>query len=182
MLTMPTGFSFGNADTWPGWFYPLFGAIIFAGLEILAVIVPALFTTWRHIPIRGKHLDEFDSTDKFFVTINKFSTCLFVYHFMKYTTKSSNIKWGADEATFQNTALAFVLFYAFYDFFYMWFHWLLHNRNLYRFIHKHHHRFEYIYIYIIYCFFLSVFFFSILTYIIYITYLYIDKKPLLEAM
>ena len=141
MLELPEGFSIGDAQTWPFWLYPAFGAVIFTGLEILAVLVPALFYTWPHIPVRGKHLDELSSTDKFFVVLNKCSTCLFVYHCMRFAPHCKTIKWTLEEATLANTVGSLIAFYAFYDFFYMWFHWLLHNRSLYRYIHKHHHRY-----------------------------------------
>ena len=140
MFEFPDHFVLGNADTWPTWLFPVFGGVIFAGLEILAIIVPALFYSWEHIPIRGKHLDVLSSTDKFYVFLNKVFTCMFVYHFIKYTTKSATIEWDINKMTLMNTIPSFVAFYFFYDFFYMWFHWLLHNRYLYRFIHKHHHR------------------------------------------
>lgn len=140
-MELPEGFSIGDAQTWPFWLYPAFGAVIFTGLEILAVLVPALFYTWPHIPVRGKHLDELSSTDKLFVVLNKCSTCLFVYHCMRFAPHCSTIKWTLEEATVANTVGSLIAFYAFYDFFYMWFHWLLHNRSLYRYIHKHHHRY-----------------------------------------
>lgn len=140
-MELPADFNIGEAKTWPYWLFPLFCGAIFIGLEILSIILPTLFRSWGHIEVRGKHLDELSSTDKFYILINKFATTLFVYHFLRYTSDAKNIKWRLEEATFANTVVAMIAFYAFYDFFYMWFHWLLHNRSLYRFIHKHHHRY-----------------------------------------
>lgn len=51
-----------------------------------------------------------------------------------------SIKWNIADITFLNTIGSLFAFYAFYDFFYMWFHRILHMRQFYSFIHKHHHR------------------------------------------
>jgi sterol desaturase/sphingolipid hydroxylase (fatty acid hydroxylase superfamily) len=133
-------FSFGEVRTWPLWLYPVFVLVIFIGLEIVSIIVPMLFKSSKSIPIRGKHLDQLESTDKLYILINKFATALFVFHFFKYTTSASNISWAQEELTLWNTFGSFIAFYAFYDFFYMWFHRILHRRSIYGYIHKHHHR------------------------------------------
>lgn len=121
---------------------PLFVGIIFLGLEILAVIVQPVCEMFQisKIPIKGKHLDEFDSLDRTYILINKLSTAAFVYHVLYVTTHTSTIKWDPSEVTIGNTLGSLVLFYIFYDFFYCNFHRILHIRWLYPLIHKHHHR------------------------------------------
>ena len=114
--------------------------VVFIGLEMLTIVVSLLFSTFKRIPIKGKHLDVLSRTDHLYITINKFLTALFVYHAQYVIVTIKTIKWNIDEMTFSNTVVAMVLFYLFYDFFYMSFHRFLHLRSVYGYIHKHHHR------------------------------------------
>lgn len=113
---------------------------IWTGLEILNRIVPFLFGEFAKIEVRGKHLDVLEFTDKLFIFINKCLTVLFVYHLKLFLFSSKSVQWDPNEVTILNTVVAFVCFYAFYDFFYMLFHRFLHLRCVYGFVHKHHHR------------------------------------------
>jgi sterol desaturase/sphingolipid hydroxylase (fatty acid hydroxylase superfamily) len=65
---------------------------------------------------------------------------MFVYHVIVVTYSTSTIKWKVEELNIFNTFGSLVAFVAFYDYFYMWFHYFLHVRWLYPWIHKHHHR------------------------------------------
>lgn len=114
--------------------------IVFIGLELLTVIVSILFSSFNRIPVKGKHLDELSQTDWLYITINKFLTALFVYHAQYVILGLKTIKWRIDEMSFSNTVVSWLLFYLFYDFFYMSFHRFLHLRAIYGFVHKHHHR------------------------------------------
>ena len=78
--------------------------------------------------------------DKLFIFINKLLTVLFVYHVIQVTYSLPSIKWNQNELTLFNSIGSYIAFFIFYDYFYMWFHRLLHIRQLYPFIHKHHHR------------------------------------------
>mmetsp|Transcript_41169 Transcript_41169/g.42069 ORF Transcript_41169/g.42069 Transcript_41169/m.42069 type:complete len:239 (+) Transcript_41169:209-925(+) len=118
----------------------MFSLCIFAGLEILSIIVPVLFGGSAKIPVKGKHLDELESIDKRFIFINKCLTVIFVYHLWLVVSSTPTIKWGINEVSIQNTLGSLTCFYLFYDFFYMLFHRMLHVRSLYGYIHKHHHR------------------------------------------
>jgi sterol desaturase/sphingolipid hydroxylase (fatty acid hydroxylase superfamily) len=118
----------------------IFSGVILLGLEILSRIIPFLFEGFSKIPIKGKHLDNLEFSDKAFIQINRFLTILFVYHLWIVVCTTPTIKWNLDEVTLMNTAVALVSFYAFYDLFYMLFHRFLHVRAVYGYIHKHHHR------------------------------------------
>ncbi len=127
----------------PNWSYqmiPLFCGIIMVGLEILSIIIPPLFARSEKIPIKGKHLDELDSLDKTYIFINKLLTIIFVYHLIYVCYHTPTVNWNMDQISWQNTIGALILFYIFYDFFYMNFHRILHIRALYPYVHKHHHR------------------------------------------
>lgn len=129
----------GPAD-WPLWFTIVYCGLIALGLELLSHIVHILFGFADDIPIRGKHLDKFAFQDHLFVNINKVLTMVFVYHVIWVTYNTPSIKWRQEELTLMNSLGALVGFYAFYDFFYMWFHRILHLRSIYVYIHKHHHQ------------------------------------------
>jgi sterol desaturase/sphingolipid hydroxylase (fatty acid hydroxylase superfamily) len=121
---------------------PLFTAVIFLGLEILAHLVPAVcdVVVSERIPIKGKHLDNFDKTDRLYIFINKCITVVFTYHVVQVAMNTPSIQWSPSEVTLFNTLGSLVCFYVFYDFFYTNFHGFLHVRWLYPYIHKHHHR------------------------------------------
>lgn len=134
------GIALYNHETWPLWFYTLFGGVIMLGLEILSRFVPFVFNSASKIKIQGEHLDKFEFKDRAFIFTNKLLTCLFVYHLCYVVYHRETIKWKHDEVTISNTLGSLFLFYIFYDFFYMNFHKLLHIRSLYRYVHHHHHR------------------------------------------
>lgn len=140
LIDLPGEFSISAIDTWPLWFTATYCGLIYLGLEILSHIIDILFGFSEKIPRRGKHLDEFDSTDKMYININKLLTMIFVYHVIYVTYTHKGIVWDADKLTWQNSIGSLALFYVFYDFFYMWFHRILHIRRLYPIIHKHHHK------------------------------------------
>lgn len=127
---------------WSYLMIPIFSTAIMLGMEILSVIVPIVFgkLVYGRIPIKGKHLDEFDSTDKLYIFTNKVLTVFFVYHILWVCYYCSSIKWALEDANIFNTLGSLIAFYIFYDFFYANFHRLLHAKELYPLIHKHHHR------------------------------------------
>lgn len=75
-----------------------------------------------------------------FIIINKCLTILFVYHVIQVTYIVPSIQWNPEDLTIFNTIGSYIAFFIFYDYFYMWFHRILHIRALYPLIHKHHHR------------------------------------------
>lgn len=133
-------FQLDALSTWTLPFGILFAAGILAGMEVLSRYVPLLFGSPALIPVKGKHLDELEFVDKAFIFINKLFTVTFVYHLIQLTYSTPSISWAHEDVTLLNTLGSLVAFYAFYDYFYMWFHYFLHVRWLYPHIHKHHHR------------------------------------------
>lgn len=129
-------------ENWSIYMVPVFTAIIFAGLEILAYLVPVICEpiVSQRIPVKGKHLDKFESIDKLYIFINKCITVIFTYHVIVVTLNTPTVKWQLSELTLGNTLGSLFLFYIFYDFWYTNFHCFLHVRWLYPYIHKHHHR------------------------------------------
>ena len=115
-------------------------AVVLVGLEVLSRVVPILFSSANRIQVRGKHLDTLDFYDQLYISINKLLTCMFVYHLLYIACNTSSIEWDNNKINIYNSIGSLVLFYLFYDFFYMSFHRLLHVRSLYGYIHKHHHR------------------------------------------
>mmetsp|Transcript_17906 Transcript_17906/g.26817 ORF Transcript_17906/g.26817 Transcript_17906/m.26817 type:complete len:253 (+) Transcript_17906:65-823(+) len=134
------GFEIHDASTWNWWQFGAFAGVIYGGLEILSQAVSSLFVGADPIPVRGKHLDKFEPVDKLYININKFLTVFFVYHMLRFSWTTGYLEWSLDKISVANTVLSFVLLHVVYDFFYTIFHRVLHNRNLYRYVHKHHHR------------------------------------------
>lgn len=140
-LTLVTdGFQINDITTWTVQFGVVFAGAIWLGLEILSRFLPLVCGTPKAIKVKGKHLDKFESIDLTFIFINKLFTIMFVYHVIQVTWSTPSVKWAASELSVANTIGSFVAFVAFYDYFYMWFHYFLHVRWLYPWIHKHHHR------------------------------------------
>ncbi len=84
----------------------------------------------------------FDRTfkDYAFIAFNKTATVVFTYHLAHYCYYTANFPRHLDELTLFNTLPAFVLLFIVYDFSYSLFHRFLHVREVYGYIHKHHHR------------------------------------------
>ncbi|KAK3262532.1 hypothetical protein CYMTET_28619 [Cymbomonas tetramitiformis] len=125
---------------WEWWQAAVFSCIILAGLEGLNASLPIVFGSFPKIPVRGKHLDEFEFRDKLFICFNKISAVPFMYHLTAICLLSPAIKVEAKDATYTNTVGAFVALFVVYDFFYSLFHRFLHLRSVYSLVHKHHHR------------------------------------------
>jgi sterol desaturase/sphingolipid hydroxylase (fatty acid hydroxylase superfamily) len=133
-------FQLNAVTTWTLPFGLLFASLIWLGMEILSRYVPLIFGSPSLIPVKGKHLDEFETMDKVYIFINKILTVTFVYHVIQVTYNTESIMWDSKDLTLANTLGSLLAFYVFYDYFYMWFHRVLHIRAIYPIIHKHHHR------------------------------------------
>lgn len=135
-----TEFKVNDHSTWPVSFYFIFGGLIIVGMESLSWIIYLLFSSTSLIPIKGKHLDQFEFQDYLFVSINKLLTIVFAYHVAQFSMTSPQIEWSFDKVSVFNTFGSLVCYFVIYDFFYTLFHRTLHLRVLYPYIHKHHHR------------------------------------------
>jgi len=138
-----SAFKIWDASTWEWYQYCVWAGVIMLGFEILQFLVfnvPPVFVGANRIPIRGKHLDEFSSKDLAFISWNKLTATIFVYHSVRYCWLSSRILWATDEVSLLSTLGAFVTLFVVYDLFYSVFHRILHLRSIYKYIHKHHHQ------------------------------------------
>ncbi len=115
--------------------------IVLLGLEILSQVIPWLCTgVFEPIPVKGKHLDEFEATDKLYIRINKLLTVVFTYHLFQYSWTSDSVEWRPERFGLINGPVALVAQHVIYDFFYSLFHRFLHIPTVYGWVHKHHHR------------------------------------------
>ena len=129
-----------NVSTWPIWFIISYCGVILVGMEVLSRVPDFMFSKVNRIPVKGKHLDEFEFTDNLYTSINKLLTIMFVYHAIQVVYYTDSIKILPNEANIFNTLGSLIAFYVVYDMFYANFHRILHFRSLYGYIHKHHHR------------------------------------------
>lgn len=126
--------------TWPLWFTITFSLVITVGMEALTWIIDGIFYSFKKIPVKGKHLDKLETTDLVYISINKLLTVVFAFHVIQMTYATPTVKWHYQDVNIFNTLGSFVAFYLFYDLLYATFHRILHLRQLYGYIHKHHHR------------------------------------------
>lgn len=136
------GFLLHDASTWPTWLFIVWPVVILGALEVLNVLLLAAFDPKKYgaIPISGRHLDAFETTDIIYIIINKLSVTFFTYHMFQYCWTSRGILWHLSDINVKNTVFALLALYVTYDFFYYWLHRGLHHRSVYALIHKHHHR------------------------------------------
>mmetsp|Transcript_9958 Transcript_9958/g.18134 ORF Transcript_9958/g.18134 Transcript_9958/m.18134 type:complete len:251 (+) Transcript_9958:252-1004(+) len=127
-------------STWKWYHYPAFLSLIYGGMEILSHLVLNVFDGAEPIPIRGKHLDAFERADLLYINFNKVMTAVFVYHLLNFVFYDPNIDWNLKDASLLYGPISTLAMHIVYDFFYTLFHRFLHNRSVYRFVHKHHHR------------------------------------------
>jgi len=141
MATINESWETWEFNNWTVSIIPLFAAAILLGMELLSILVPIVFDgISENIATKGKHLDKLEPTDNLYITINKLLTIVFVYHIAWVCHNVPSIKWKLEELTIWNSLGSVILFYIFYDFFYMNFHRILHFRQFYGYVHKHHHR------------------------------------------
>lgn len=135
-----------DASAWTPLHYALWIVIIAAGMELLSKLtmlggyIFGFHQPSRTIPQTGWHLDNFETIDMIYITINKLLTAAFTYHVIRYAWTSPYIAWSLEEVSLINTVVALVCLYLLYDVGYAAFHRLLHARAFYPWVHKHHHR------------------------------------------
>lgn len=119
-----------------------FGCVILLGLEIVNCTVKFSGRAFnlKRIPVRGKHLDDFETIDILFITLNKIATVPFIYFLVRYMYHEPNALWSHKSVSLKNTLFVIPPFFIVYDFFYTLLHWGLHIQSIYGYIHKHHHR------------------------------------------
>lgn len=121
----------------------VFCAIHVVLLEIFqnGIIMNFGLLTPKRIPIQAAHLDEFSLKDKIFIVTNRLWTPLLTYSLIWFTyTRPDHVEWDMNKMTVWNTLGSLVGFFILYDFVYTLFHWALHIRVFYPWVHKHHHR------------------------------------------
>ncbi|MES1920085.1 hypothetical protein MHBO_001804 [Bonamia ostreae] len=130
---------FCKTEKWGLYYHFIFVAMNIGILEVLVPLITILFKNYKKIPMKADHLDELENVDIFYLVVNRFTTVSFVYFLSRFCC-STQIKWDIKEATITNTLLPLPAAYLTYDFFYFIFHWTLHRKQIYGYIHKHHHR------------------------------------------
>lgn len=135
-----TQLDLGDWNTWGTANLCAFWTIIVLGQELLHYLVVAVGScTLKRIPETGKHLDTFGWKDWFFVYFNRVSVPVMLYHLFQYTYNSDKIEWDLQKVSVVNVPVAMCVLYLVYDIMYVPFHWFLHVRGIYKWIHKHHH-------------------------------------------
>jgi len=114
------------------------GILSMEAVNYLALLSGA-WMKFNPIPVRGKHLDEFTTTDKIFIGISKAQTGPFVYFLLRYALEEPNLLWMPAELSVKNVLLPLPVMFLVFDFFYTSLHWALHIKAIYGYIHKHHH-------------------------------------------
>ena len=132
-----------DVNSWT--FYAAFGAVIYIGFGVYDwVILPliAKLVTGR-LPEKADKMKEMASIDNAFVTFNRLTAIVFVYHAVQLAVTFLNVNLhdsAALVAAAWRLPVHLPLIFIIYDFFYTWMHWALHIPGLYPLIHKHHHR------------------------------------------
>jgi sterol desaturase/sphingolipid hydroxylase (fatty acid hydroxylase superfamily) len=136
-----------DAAVWEWYHFALFAGIITAGWELMSYLVsnvPEAVPGMEKIKVRGKHLDRFENVDMAYIAFNRCVSILFVYHMVQFVAGggrgSGHIEWDMNKLTAGNTVAPLFALYLVYDFFYCFFHMALHQRSIYAYVHKHHHR------------------------------------------
>lgn len=117
-MILGENFKLWDFTTWPLIFGVIFGGVILLGLEILSRLIHILFSGFKRIPNKGRHLDTLETIDWCFIFINKMSMITFVYNGIQIIYYTPTILKRPEELTLANTVGSLILFYIFYDFFY----------------------------------------------------------------
>lgn len=86
-------------------------------------------------------MDKLGKLDIAFIIHNKLSTVFLVYFTLQFAwNNQDHVEWDLRKLTIQNTIVSLVLMYVLYDLIYWAFHAFLHIRQIYPYVHKHHHQ------------------------------------------
>jgi len=130
-------------ETWTWKEFLIFGLTELILVHLMTSGSEFLFsqTITKKIPIGGKHYDTFLPIDYIFVYFNKFSTTFGIFCIFNFCWNNpQHVEWDFGKLGLQNTIITLFLYYIVFDFFYFWFHYILHMRHIYAYIHKHHHK------------------------------------------
>lgn len=94
----------------------------------------------KKMPVRGKHLDDFNMYDDMYRKVNKLLAGPFLLLGIQCAYFDPNMLWEVKDISLQNVLLPLPLYFFIYDFFYATTHMTLHVKGIYAYIHKHHHR------------------------------------------
>jgi sterol desaturase/sphingolipid hydroxylase (fatty acid hydroxylase superfamily) len=110
------------------------------------VLLPIVAAVFRgRIPFLAPQLQKFSMKDHVFQFINKLCAATFVLASIRYVLwQKSKVSLDVSTAALKQSAVAALwqvpTMFVIYDFFYTLFHWALHLKWIYGWIHKHHHR------------------------------------------
>ena len=134
-------------SSWSWQQYAIFAAAVILGERLQEYAVPLI--GWLSgldrkeiaLPPGGKMLAEFELIDHTYITLNTLYLPVFAYHVISWVgTSSAIVHGGLGAATLLNTVVGFIAMWIVYDAPYALFHYCMHHRSVYAYVHKHHHR------------------------------------------
>ncbi|CAB9508384.1 Methylsterol monooxygenase [Seminavis robusta] len=94
----------------------------------------------KKLPVRGKHLDDFNKYDELYRRINKLLAGPFLLLGIHCAFYDPNMLWEVNDLSLKSVLFPMPLYFVIYDFFYATTHMTLHLKGIYAYVHKHHHR------------------------------------------
>lgn len=129
---------------WSWAMYLMWTATIVLAMELISLLacLVAASATARRLADQGPRLKRLEPVDWLYILHGKFAVSIFTYYFAREVFQDTeNLVLDAPWETLWHCAiLPYFLLFLVYDLFYMPLHYLLHNRWIYGWIHKHHHR------------------------------------------
>jgi sterol desaturase/sphingolipid hydroxylase (fatty acid hydroxylase superfamily) len=133
-----------DMSTWGAAHVAAFWGVLVLGQELLHYLLMLVDScSSARIPESGRFLEKLSRKDYAFIYINRMSVPLMMFSLIRTAwlggLPGGHIRWAAADATVLNTVGSLLCMFLLYDAIYVPFHWALHLRALYPWIHKHHH-------------------------------------------
>ena len=87
-----------------------------------------------------RKLKHMKTKDLLYISINQYIEVIGIMYFVRFAFTSPNVLWELNELSIGNSIVFVYAAIYINDFFYYWYHRILHFSILYQLIHKHHHQ------------------------------------------
>lgn len=130
---------------WSWQMYAAWTATVVLAMEVVSMVacLVAGSLTPQRLRDQGPRLYRLQQIDWLYILHGKFAVAIFTYYFAREVLQETadrvvfDLSW---ESIWLSAVVPFFLLFHLYDMVYTPLHYLLHNRWLYGWIHKHHHR------------------------------------------
>ena len=75
----------------------ILGGLTQVGLEFYRHGIPAAFSSWAHLPARGRPLEDLAKRDRQFIAFSQVAIVVMTFHYLQFMASSANVLWKLNQ-------------------------------------------------------------------------------------